>query len=151
MDVRTLIIVTLSVALLLAVGVLVFGVARVVFGIAYDCFRKRTPAREVRHPVYGVLTSDGTLWTGIAHSDGREVPFTVAGTDAGPDEGLLNHVGDILGRFAEVERRAVEFLRGQEAEVRTAAFDVYGLDLLDEKHPEDFMIEFVSEGDEERV
>lgn len=144
-------IILLAAALVLAVGILLFGVGRVVYGIAHYYLRERQPTREVRHPTYGLLTSEGGLWTGIARPSGREVRFTVGGTDSAPDDELLRRVDGIIGRFAEVERRAVEFLRAQEAEVRKAALELYGLDVTEEDHPDDFTLEFVADGEDSQV
>jgi hypothetical protein len=141
-------IVVLAAALVLAVGVLLFGVGRVLYGIAHYYLRERKPTREVRHPTYGLLTGEGGLWSGIARPNGREVRFTVGGTDSAPDDALLQRVGLIVGTFAEVERRAVDYLRAQEADVSKAAFEVYGLDVTDENHPDDFTLEFVADGDD---
>ena len=144
-------IIVLAAALLLAVGVLVFGVGRILYGIGHYYLRERKPAHEVRHPAYGVLTGQGGVWTGIGRSNGREVRFTVGGTESAPDDVLLQRVDAILGKFADVERRAVEFLRREEDEVKRAAFEVYGLDVPDEKHPDDFALEFVADRDDSRV
>jgi hypothetical protein len=147
---NTLIIV-LAAALVLAVGILLFGVGRIVYGIAHYHLRERQPTREVRHPAYGSLTGEGGLWTGVAHPNGREVRFTVGGTDSAPDDGLLRRVDGIIGRFAEVERRAVEHLREHEAEIGRAALDVYGLEVTEGNRPDDFTLEFLADGDDSRV
>jgi hypothetical protein len=144
-------IIVLAAALLLAVGVLVFGLGRLICGIAHYYLRERQPTREVRHPAYGVLTSDGMLWAGIAHPDGREIRFTVSGTNSEPNKALLHRVGSIVGTFAEAQGCAVEFLRRREPEISKAALDVYGLEVLDEKHPDDFMMEFLADRDDSRV
>jgi len=147
----TTLIIVLSAALLAGAGVLVFGVGRMIYGIGHYYFRERKPTREVRHPAYGVLKGEGMQWTGICQPDGREVRFTVGGTDSAPDDVLLQRVDAVLGRFAEVERRAVDFLRAQEAEVSKAVFDVYGLEVAEKKHADDFTLEFVADGDDSRV
>ncbi len=144
-------IVVLAAALAVTVGVLLFGVGRIVYGMAHYYLRERQSIREVRHPTYGLLTSDGGLWSGMARSDGREVRFTVGGTHSAPDDALLRRVGIIISSFAEVERRATHYLRAQEAEVSKAAFEVYGLDVTEENHPDDFTLEFVADGDDSRV
>src|SRR5208283_3834350 len=96
-----ILIIVLSVMLLLAVGVLVVGVGRIVYGIIHYYVRERQPVREVRHPEYGCLTGEGELWTGTARADGRQVRFTVSGTDLAPDDALLNRVGAIFSQFAK--------------------------------------------------
>jgi len=147
---NTLIIV-LAAALVLAVGILLFGAGRIVYGIAHYYLRERQPTREVRHPTYGLLTGDGGVWTGTARSSGWEVRFTVSGTDSAPDENLLQRVGDIIGRFPELERRAVEHLREHEVGIGKGALDVYGLDVAESDHPDDFTLEFVADADDSRV
>ena len=128
-----------------------FGVGRIAYGIAHYYLRERQPTREARHPTYGLLTGEDGLWTGIAHPNGREVRFTVGGTDTAPDDELLRQVDGIIGRFAEVERQAVEHLREHEAEVGKATLEVYGLDVAESSHPDDFTLEFVADADDSRV
>jgi hypothetical protein len=75
----------------------------------------------------------------------------VGGTGFAPDDTLLEHVGAVLSRFAEVEKQAVEFLRAREAAVRRAGLKVYGLEIPDQKHADDFSLEFLADGDDSRV
>jgi hypothetical protein len=147
---NTLIII-LAAALVLAVGVLLFGVGRIVYGIAHYYLRERQPTHKVQHPAYGLLTGEGEIWSGTAQTNGREVHFTVAGTDSAPDDQLLQRVGGIIGRFSEVERQAAEHLRKQEAEIGKAALEVYGLDVTEGTRPDDFTVEFLADGDESHV
>jgi hypothetical protein len=144
-------IIVLAVALVLAVGVLLFGAGRIVYGIAHYYLRERQPTHQMRHPTYGLLAGDGGVWTGTARSNGREIRFTVRGTDSVPDENMLQRVGGIIGRFPELERRAVEHLREYEVEIGKAALDVYGLDVAESDHPDDFTLEFVADADDSRV
>lgn len=51
----------LAVALLLAVGLLVFGVGRIAYGIAHYYLRERKPERQFRHPELGLFTSDNAF------------------------------------------------------------------------------------------
>jgi hypothetical protein len=67
------------------------------------------------------------------------VRFTVGGTDSAPDDASLPRTNVIFGRFAEVEGRAVEFLRGHEPEISA------------EKLPNDFTMEFRADKDDSRV
>lgn len=147
---NTLIIV-LGAALVVAVGILLFGIARIAYGIAHYYLRERHSIREVRHPMYGLLTGEDGLWTGIARTNGREVRFTVGGTDTTPDDELLRQVDGIIDRFADVERRAVEHLREHEEEVGKATLEVYGVDVVDNSHVDDFTLEFVADADDSRV
>ncbi len=141
----------LSVALLLAVGLLVFGVGKMVYGIAHYYLQERKPERQFRHPDFGVLTSDGSLWTGEIQQAGRSIRILVGGTENAPSERLLSLCHSILGRFAELEGRAIEFLRNRESEVRRAQLDFYTLDVTDEQHPDDFNFEFIESRDDSRV
>ncbi len=147
---NTLIIV-LAAALVLAVGILLIGVGRIVYGIAHYYLRERKPTHEVQHPTYGLLTGEGGIWSGTARADGREIHFTVVGSDSRPDDHLLRRVGGILGRFPEVERQAAEHLREHEAEIGKAALEVYGLDVTEGTRPDDFTLGFLADGDDSRV
>jgi|JI10StandDraft_1071094.scaffolds.fasta_scaffold446282_2 hypothetical protein len=141
----------LSVALLLAVGLFVGTVGRAVYGIARYYLRERKPKPKFRHSELGVFTSDGHLWTCEILRDGRELHFVIGGTEDAPSQLLLTQAQSLLGRFAAVEQRAIEFLRNRESEVRDAALDFYLLDLTDEKRPDDFTFEFVEPGDASRI
>jgi len=145
------IIIVLAAALVLGVGILLFGVGRIVYGIAHYYLRERQPAHEVQHRTYGLLTGEGGIWSGTARTNGREVPFTVAGSDSAPDDQLLQRVGGIIGRFPEVERQATKHLREHEAEIGKAALEVYGLELTERNRPDDFTLEFVADGDDSRI
>jgi hypothetical protein len=144
-------IIVLAAALVLAVGILLFGVGRIVYGIAHYYLRERQPIREVQHLTFGLLTGEGGIWSGTARTNGREVHFTVAGSDSAPDEQLLRRLGDIVGRFPDVERQAAEHLRKQQAEIRNAALEVYGVDVTEGTRPDDFTLEFLADGDDSRV
>ena len=113
---NTLIIV-LAAELVLAVAILLFGVGRIVYGIAHYYLRERQPRCEMQHPTFGSLTGEGGIWSGTARTNGREVHFTVAGSDSAPDEQSLRRIGGIIGRFPDVERQAAEHLRKQESEI----------------------------------
>lgn len=140
-------IVLLAAALVLAVGILLFGVGRIVYGIAHYYLRERQTTRDVQHPVYGLLTGEGGIWSGTARTNGREVRFTIVGSDSAPDDHLLRRVGGIIGRFQDVERQAAEHLRAQEAEIGKTALEVYGLEVTEGTRPDDFTLEFVADGD----
>ena len=141
----------LSVALILAVGVLVFGAGRIIYGIARDCLRERKPARKIQHPDLGLLTADGNLWMGEVQCGGRGIPFVVGGTESAPDESRLAQVQDLLQRLPDLDRRAVEFLRSREPEIRQARVEFYELDVTEQEHGDDFTLEFVADGDGDRV
>ena len=147
----TTLIIVLSIALLLAVGVLVFGVGRFVYGIAHYYLRERKPERQFQHEEFGVFTSDGDLWSCELRRDGRELRLLIGGTEDVPNERLLAQAQSILGRFAGVEQRAIEFLRSREEELRAATLDFYCLDITDEQHPDDFTFEFLDPRDDSRV
>jgi hypothetical protein len=54
------IIIVLSIALLAAVGVLLFGVGKFIFAIADYYVRERKPIRRIQHPQLGLLPADET-------------------------------------------------------------------------------------------
>ena len=142
------IIIVLSLALLLAMGVLVYGVGKIVGGIAHDYLRRRKPERHFQHPQWGQFISDDTLWTCVIHREGREIRLVIAGTDSAPSGQLLEQAQSILTRFAGCERRALEFLLSKEAEVCGATLDLYGLEITDDDQPGHFTFEFIDERDE---
>lgn len=136
----------LSLALLLAVGLLVFGVGRVVYGIAHYYLRERKPVRQIRHAKHGLLAGEGGIWSGIAHPNDREVPFTLEGTEFAPDDLAMKEVDALIQRFAEVEKESLGFLRDQEAELRDVELEVYGLSVTNK--PDCFTLEFIAKQDD---
>jgi len=141
----SLLIVVLAVALLIALTVMVIGVGRIVYGMYSMARERKKPAQVVHHPEFGVLTSDGDLWEGIAHSAGRDVRFVVCGTDLAPDETMLRRVSEIVVHFAETEGQALAFLRDREPDAREATLDFYVLDVADDVS---FTMEFVAQDDD---
>lgn len=105
------------------------------------------PPVEFRHPEFGVLRLNSGLWSGEAQRDGRSIRFCVGGTDTAPDAGLLDRVRELLGRFRDVERTALDFLRAQEASVCDGEFEFYSLDFLWEDKPHLYTLEFTLAGD----
>ncbi|HAV63804.1 MAG TPA: hypothetical protein DCY13_15745 [Verrucomicrobiales bacterium] len=122
-----------------------------IFGIAHYYLRERRPTREMYHPTYGLLKGECGIWSGTARINGREVHFTVAGSDSAPDEQSLGRVGGIIGRFSDVERQAAEHLRKREVEIGKAALEIYGMDVTEGTRPDDFTLEFLVHGDDSRV
>jgi hypothetical protein len=111
------VIIVLSVALLIAVGALVFGVGRFIYGITHYYLRERKPIRKIQHPQLGLLTSsenDDTLWAGQVNTDGKDMHFFIGGSISAPDEQLVVQLQNIMARFSDFERQAIEFLRSQE-------------------------------------
>ena len=149
-----IVIIVLSVTLLLAVGVLIFGVGRFIYGIAHYYLRQRKPLRKIQHPQLGLLTSaetDSSLWEGQARIDGRDIPFIIGGSETAPDERLVAQLQGIMARFGSLERQAVEFLRSRESEVRDAKLDTYLLDVTDERRQDDFTFEFIDSANDSQV
>ena len=149
-----IIIIVLSVALFLAVGVLIFGVGRIIYGIAHYYLRERIPVREIQHPQLGLLTSAGTessLWEGRARIDGRDIPFVIGGSETAPDDRLVAQLQSIMARFGSLERQAIEFLRSRESEVRDSKLVTYLLDLSDERRHDDFTFEFIDSVNDSQV
>ena len=150
-DANVVIIIVLSAVLLAAVVVLVFGVGRIVYGIARYYLRERKPIRKIRHPQLGLLTTDETddsLWTGQVQHEGRDICFLLGGSTAAPDERLAAKLQGIIARFGDLEPRAIEFLRSREPEIRKAKLDFYTLDVSDGRRPEDFTFEFLDAADD---
>jgi hypothetical protein len=111
----------------------------------------KPPPVEFRDAQLGVLTLDCGVWIGAVQHDGRKLGFVVGGTDSGPDSGLLACVRTLLARFADTERKAVEFLRSRESEIRQARLSFYSFEFLWGEKPEDFCFEFFADGDDSRV
>lgn len=109
------------------------------------------PAVEFRHPEFGILTLDSGLWSGEAPRGGRSIRFCVGGTDTTPDSGLLERVRELVGRFPEVERSAIDFLRAQEPSARQDGFEFYSLDFLWEDKPHLYTLEFTLAGDADGI
>lgn len=109
------------------------------------------PPVEFQHPEFGVLTLDSGLWSGEVQRDGKGVRFHIGGTDTAPDAGLLDRVRELLGRFPEVQRSALDFLRVQEASVRQGEFEFYSLDFLWEDEPHLYSLEFTLAGDDDGI
>ncbi|HSY17339.1 MAG TPA: hypothetical protein VK815_03355 [Candidatus Acidoferrales bacterium] len=109
------------------------------------------PPVEYVHPEFGVLVLDSELWSGKVHRDGRDIRFYVGGTATTPDDELLDRFRDLLGRFAEVERKALDFIRTKEPTVRLGDFTFYSLDFLWEDKPDIFAMEFERAGDDDGI
>jgi hypothetical protein len=149
-----IIIIAMSVALLIAVVLLIVGVGRIVFGIAHYYLRERKPVRELQHPQLELLTSSGTdssLWEGRARIDDRDVPFIIAGSETAPDDRLVAQLQSIMARFGSLERQAIEFLRSRESEVRDSKLVTYLLVVSDERRHDDFTFEFIDSANDSQV
>jgi hypothetical protein len=109
------------------------------------------PPPEFRHPEFGVMRFDCDLWSGEAQREGRSIPFVIAGTRTEPDSGLLERVRELVERFPEVERGALEFLRAQDESVAEGEFEFFALDLLWEDKPQDYTLEFTLAGDTDGI
>lgn len=103
---------------------------------------------EFRDPEFGVLTCNSDLWSGEAQRDGTRIRFCIGGTDTTPDAGLLDRVRELVRRFPEVERRALDFLCTQDASVRPGEFAFESLNLLWEDKPHLYTLEFTLTGDD---
>ena len=139
------------ISLLLLIALVVFGAARIIYGIARYELRERKPRRQVMHPDFGTLTSEGSVWEGTAQHAKRGIPFVVGGTEAAPDDRLLAQLRHILPQFEELERRAMEYLRRGEPDLTGPQLDLYMLEIIDEDNPEHFTFEFIANGDDSGV
>lgn len=130
---------------------MLLGAGKIVYGIVRYYLRERKPERQFRHPELGMFTSDGTVWTCVVRRDGRDIRIHIGGTENAPDTRLLAEAQGILRRFAEEERRAIEFLRSSESEIRDAVIEFYGIDFIDEQHPDRCTFEFIDPCNTARV
>lgn len=120
------------------------------------------PRITLTHQRFGLLTYDSGLWSGGARSRDRTIHFVVGGTQAEPDARLLDSLNEVMKRFDDVEREALEFIlasvngaeretleffRNEASGVGPNDFSFYSLDFLWEAQPHDFVVEFILEGD----
>ena len=147
MNDKTLII-GLSVALILAVGLVFFSVGRVVICIVREArrTRKHLPS-QIQHLEFGALTLDGELWNGQVQRDGQSIDFIIAGTKIGPDIRLVERLREIIRRFPEFNRVALEYIHLNEPSLPQEQFSFESLDLLFEKKPEIFGMGFTLSND----
>jgi len=111
----------------------------------------KSPPPEFRDSELGVLTLECGVWGGTVQHDGRELRFSVGGTETAPDAALLGSVRSLLARFSDTERSAIEFLRSRETDLRQARLDFYSFDFIWEAKPDNFALEFLANGDDSRV
>jgi hypothetical protein len=142
-DPGTIILIVLTIALLLAVLWVVINVSRIVFCILRDAWRaKRHPRREMQHPEFGPLVFERELWSGEVQRDGRSIAFLIAGNDSGPEVRSAERLREVIRRFPEYERTALEFIRSEEPSLAHDQFFFGGLALAFENTPENFAMEF---------
>src|SRR4051812_19254111 len=110
------------------------------FSLLKSLFTK-SPPPEFRDSNLGVLMLDCGVWIGTVQRDGRALRFIVAGTETAPDAVLLDRVRSLLGRFSDMERSAMSFLRSRESELREAQLALYSFEFLWEDRPDDFVLE----------
>jgi hypothetical protein len=145
---ETTLVIGLSVALLLAVGLLLFGVGRIFYGIAHYYLRERKPTRRFQHLDLGLFISDGEVWTGEVQQNGRSIRMLIGGTESTPSERLFGQAQSIVIRFSDVERRAIMFLLSRESDAHQPELTFYTLNITDEEHPDDFTFEFADSRDD---
>ena len=93
----------LAIALVLAVGWVLFHIGRVVICSIRDARSARQPPRELQHREFGTLTFRGSLWSGRMQQDGRTISFTVAGTESGPDAVLAERLSTAIASLRELK------------------------------------------------
>lgn len=106
-----------------------------------------TPPAEFRHASLGLLSGEEGLWSGRVRQHGRDIPFTVGGTEAAPDPHLLDILLGLLMRLPDLKGSALQFLCPPEVPVEPSDFTLQSVDLLWPKKPECFTLVFTLEGD----
>lgn len=142
--------VVLSLLLITAVGVLVWGGGRIIYSIVRYYLGKRTPKIELQHPVYGLLIGEQGCWSGSACSGKQVIPFSLDGDAAGPNPVLVERLDSVIRRLGEVEGQAVDFLRSEVADLAKAALELYRIEISEGTQRDDFVLEFVVSGDDSR-
>ena len=141
----------ISAATLVAVGLVVFMVGKVLAGFVKYRREEKKAGRTLTHPEFGVLTFGFGSWDGVARRDGREIRFTVVGSESAPDEQLLERVKDFVARFPDFEGRALDALVNLDVRVRREDFSFYAVNFLWADRPNFCALEFALKGDEEAI
>ena len=142
--------VVLASLLLTAVGLLAWGVGRMMVSVVRFYWSERTSKIAFQHPVYGILIGERGYWSGSARSGKRMVPFGLDGDGAVPNPGLIERLDSIIRRLGEVEGQAVDFLRSEVADLAKAALELYRIEISNDTQRDDFVLEFVVSGDDSR-
>lgn len=137
---------------------LIIGLTTVLIPAAgfWLCGTEKIKTRTIRpslpqsHPVPRLLVPDGTCWMCMVHHNGRDLRLLVGGTKNAPDEHLLARARDLLGKLPDMERRAIKFLRSRESTIRETHLGTHTIEMLDERHPDHFTLEFPAPGDDSR-
>jgi hypothetical protein len=145
------IIVVLTVALALAVGLVLFWIGRIVRAIIKDARSTTRPAPTQQHPEFGNLKFEEGIWSGKAQQEGRAIAFAVAGDKSGPDVTLIEKLRDAISRLSAFERMALEFIRIHEPAGASGVFRFQSLDFLCRGKPDAFALELALSGDDDGV
>ena len=137
----SIILIVLAILLVVAIGWVVFHVGRIVLLIFLEQRSRKAPI-ELQHAELGRLVFEGRLWEGALQRDGRTIRFYIAGTKSGPDAVLVERLRSVVVNFPEIERAALERLRSQTPVVGERVFTFEALDILWEKSPDAFAMEF---------
>ncbi len=122
------------------------------FAILQYQFQKKKPAREVIHPVYGLLTGEGTTWSGKVDAEGQKFFFSLDGTELEPGHACLARLVCILQDLDKLEKTALDYLRANEAELARAPLRIYSVPLTGADASDLFRLEFtVAPGNAELV
>lgn len=105
------------------------------------------PPAEFRHASLGLLSGEEGLWSGRVQQHGRDIPFTVAGTEAAPNPHLLEILLGLLTKLPDLEGIAREFLRPPQVPVKPNGFTFQAIELLWPEKPQCFTLVFALEGD----
>ena len=131
-------IIILAAALVFAIAVVFYQVGRIAYAIGHYYLKERQPPRSFHSPEFGTMTGEDGTWQGEVTRDGREIPFVLEGTETQPDDQHLEQLRQLLTRFPQEEKRALDFLRQHEPELAGCALELYAVSVGDKLAAQDF-------------
>jgi hypothetical protein len=111
----------------------------------------RRPRPQIQHPEFGLMTFYLGGWSGQMRCAGREIRCVVAGSEAGPEAGLLQELRARLNQFSQLERNALDFICAQKPLFNPRDFAFKSVTFLRPGKPEIFAMEFSMEGDADGI
>lgn len=107
----------------------------------------RSPRAQVQHPEFGLMTFYSGLWSGQIQHQGKEIFFTMAGSEVAPSPALLQQLRSFLNRSNQLEASALDFLCAQKRLFNPRDFTFERVKFLWLDKPDVFAMEFFMEGD----